>query len=69
MGFRTDQVDEALISLALAGPARVVAGRFRLEHEAGSGGMGTVYRAVDLVSGPCATWPQVRVRKTATGQE
>ena len=51
MGFRTDQVDEALISLALAGPARVVAGRFRLEHEAGSGGMGTVYRAVDLISG------------------
>src|SRR5882724_7830521 len=32
-------------------PTRVVAGRFRLELEAGSGGMGTVYRAVDLTSG------------------
>ena len=30
---------------------RVVAGRFRLELEAGSGGMGTVYRATDLTSG------------------
>jgi len=30
---------------------RVVAGRFRLEQEAGSGGMGTVYRATDLISG------------------
>ena len=36
---------------ALPAVARIVAGRFRLEYEAGSGGMGTVYRAVDLVSG------------------
>jgi eukaryotic-like serine/threonine-protein kinase len=30
---------------------RVVAGRFELEREAGSGGMGTVYRAHDLTDG------------------
>ncbi len=30
---------------------RVVAGRFELEREAGSGGMGTVYRARDLTDG------------------
>src|SRR5262252_7076146 len=30
---------------------RVVAGRFELQHEAGSGGMGTVYRARDLTDG------------------
>jgi tetratricopeptide (TPR) repeat protein len=39
---------------ALPGSARIVAGRFRLDYEAGSGGMGTVYRAVDLVSGTTA---------------
>src|SRR6266700_1424402 len=32
-------------------PTRGVAGRFRLEQEAGSGGMGTVYRALDLTCG------------------
>src|SRR5947207_4545843 len=39
---------------ALPASARIVAGRFRLDYEAGSGGMGTVYRAVDLVSGAVA---------------
>jgi eukaryotic-like serine/threonine-protein kinase len=29
----------------------VVGGRFKLEREAGSGGMGTVYRAHDLLDG------------------
>src|SRR5581483_6354697 len=38
----------------LPGSARIVAGRFRLDYEAGSGGMGTVYRALDLVSGTTA---------------
>ncbi len=32
-------------------PDIVVAGRFHLEREAGSGGMGTVFRAIDLVTG------------------
>ena len=42
---------------ALPAVARIVAGRFRLEYEAGSGGMGTVYRAIDLVSGlPAGPW-------------
>jgi len=31
--------------------ARIVAGRFELEREAGAGGMGTVYRARDLTDG------------------
>ena len=30
---------------------RVIAGRFKLEHEAGVGGMGTVFRAIDLTTG------------------
>ena len=46
MGSGTLQILDAPLA-----QARIVAGRFRLEHEAGSGGMGTVYRAVDLVSG------------------
>jgi serine/threonine protein kinase len=32
-------------------PGQVLASRFRLEHLAGRGGMGTVYRAMDLLSG------------------
>ena len=35
---------------ALPSSARIVAGRFRLDYEAGSGGMGAVYRALDRAS-------------------
>ena len=29
----------------------IVGGRFDVEHEAGAGGMGTIYRAMDRVTG------------------
>jgi serine/threonine protein kinase len=47
----TRPVETADFLLPIPSLNRVVAGRFRLEQEAGSGGMGTVYRAVDLTSG------------------
>ncbi len=34
-----------------ARPDIVIAGRFALEHQAGAGGMGTVYRAIDRIDG------------------
>ena len=44
-------------------PGDVIAGRFELERVAGTGGMGTVYRAIDRSSGE-----PVAVTRLETGQ-